>query len=160
MNATSAFVSSASPSNPSNWDEKMRDYERREEEVRPASRQAIFDALERAGITQVKVHFDGYGDSGQIEDIEATEGENSRDLPSVEIEFTVAVWDQPGFSKETRPLRQALEAMAYDLLGKTHGGWENNEGAYGDFVFDVADRSITLDYHERYISCEQYTHEF
>ena len=31
----------------------------------------------------------------------------------------------------------------------THDGWENSDGAYGDFTFDVAERTITLDYNER-----------
>ena len=35
------------------------------------------------------------------------------------------------------------------ILEQTHGGWENNDGAYGEFTFDVAERTIKLDFNER-----------
>ena len=54
----------------------------------------------------------------------------------------------------------AVECLAYDVLERTHGGWENNDGAYGDITFDVAERTITLDYNERYTASENYTHSF
>ena len=52
------------------------------------------------------------------------------------------------------------DLVAYDFLSETHGGWENNDGAYGEFSFDVAARTITLDYNERYTATEFYSHEF
>ena len=53
-----------------------------------------------------------------------------------------------------------VESLAYDVLEKTHCGWENSDGAYGDVIFDVADGVITLDYNERYTASENYTHAF
>ena len=55
----------------------------------------------------------------------------------------------PNIERQTQPIRDAIETLAYDFLDKTQSGWENNEGAYGDFTFDVAARTITLDYNER-----------
>ena len=55
---------------------------------------------------------------------------------------------------------EAVEQLAYDFLSETHGGWENNGGAYGEFTFDVAEGTITLDYNERYTATEFYSHEF
>ena len=49
--------------------------------------------------------------------------------------------------------------LAYDALSDLHGGWENNDGAYGEFVFDTAKRSISLAYYERYTATEDYDHE-
>jgi hypothetical protein len=42
----------------------------------------------------------------------------------------------------------------------THDGWENSDGAYGDFTFDIAERTITLDYNERYMQSEYSQHLF
>ena len=56
--------------------------------------------------------------------------------------------------------RDAVEALAYAFLEETHGGWENNEGAFGEFTFDVAERTITLDYNERFESSEYSQHLF
>jgi hypothetical protein len=53
-----------------------------------------------------------------------------------------------------------VEALVYAFLAETHGGWENNEGAYGDFTFTVADRSIILDYNERIETSEYTQHIF
>ena len=50
--------------------------------------------------------------------------------------------------------------LAYDFLGQTHGGWENSDGAYGDFTFDVAERTITLDYNERHMESDYSQHVF
>ena len=47
-----------------------------------------------------------------------------------------------------------------NALAQTHGGWENNEGAYGEFTFDVAQRTITLDYNERVETSEYSQHMF
>ena len=57
-------------------------------------------------------------------------------------------------------LSSALQELAYDYLSEKHSGWENNDGVYGNFVFNVARRAITLDYNERYTVSENYTYEF
>jgi hypothetical protein len=54
----------------------------------------------------------------------------------------------------------AVEALVYALLEETHGGWENNEGAYGEFTFNVTERTITLDYNERYEDSHYTQHNF
>ena len=53
---------------------------------------------------------------------------------------------------------EATENLAYDLLRQKHRGWENNDGAFGEFTFDVAAGMISLDYNERFTSSENYTH--
>jgi ParB family transcriptional regulator, chromosome partitioning protein len=45
-------------------------------------------------------------------------------------------------------------------LEETHGGWENNDGAYGEFTFDVANRTITLAYNERHMESDYSEHVF
>lgn len=57
-------------------------------------------------------------------------------------------------------LSGALEQLAYDLLDQVHGGWENDDGAYGEFSFDVAARTITLDFNERFVSADHSQHLF
>ncbi|MGH6740433.1 MAG: DUF6878 family protein, partial [Bradyrhizobium sp.] len=57
-------------------------------------------------------------------------------------------------------IADVIERLVYDLLTDTHCGWENNDGAYGDFIFDVAERTITLDYNERYTESNYTQHIF
>jgi len=119
------------------------------EAIRPANKAALFAALESAGITTVVVQFDGCGDSGQVESIEAKIGENPVDLPEAKIEIAQARWGSSNIERSAFSIRDAVEQIAYDFLEETHCGWENNDGAYGEFTIDVAERSITLDYNER-----------
>jgi uncharacterized protein DUF6878 len=140
--------------------QKQREYARRAEEIRAANKTVLFDLLAAAGIETLTVLFDGYGDSGQIErfDIKAREGTTPRPLDRIEIACTT--WENPKIERETQTVQEAVEALIYDLLRQTHCGWEINDGAYGEFTFDVAQRTIKLDYNERYTSSEHYSHEF
>ena len=81
-------------------------------------------------------------------------------MPGGEIEIAEAIWDQPRPNRSTISIADAIERLAYDFLDDTHCGWENNDGAYGDFTFDVAERTITLDYNERYTASEYSQHVF
>ena len=46
-------------------------------------------------------------------------------------------------------LEDGVEQLAYDFLSDTHCGWENNDGAYGEFCFDAAARCIHLEFNQR-----------
>ena len=140
--------------------EKDRAFTALSDSIRPANKAALFDALAAAGITSVLVHFDGSGDSGQIEDIDATAGDRSAEIPNSNIEIAHACWGDANIERTTLCVRDAIETLAYDFLEQTHGGWENNEGAYGEFTFDVESRTITLEYNERVMTSECSQHAF
>jgi len=129
-------------------------------ELLPANKAALFGALAAAGIAVVVVSFDGYGDSGQIESIEARDAQGDAALPEEHIEIANAPWEGTEPERRTLSVGKAIERMAYRFLEQTHGGWENNEGAYGEFTFDVAARVITLEHNERFTATETYAHEF
>jgi len=142
------------------WERQERDHSNRAADVLPANKAALFDALAAAAITTVVVTFDGYGDSGQIENIEIKAGEEIVALPAGNIEIARAVWGSCEIDRQTMTIEDAVEALAYALLGDSHGGWENNDGAYGEFTFDVAERTITLDYNERRTESDYSQHVF
>ena len=131
-----------------------------EVEIFQTNKVTLFSALERAGVTKIVITFDGYGDSGQIEDVQAKAGDDDITMPNAMIEFATTVWGQPEPERSSVTVATAVESLTYDALERTHGGWENNDGAYGAIIFDVADYSITLDYNERYTASENYTHSF
>lgn len=127
--------------------------------LRAANKTALFEALTRAGIDQVTVRFDGYGDSGQIEEVEAIAGGRSVNLPSDQIEISRVRWyaaEPPSIMS----LREAVEESAYACLDQIQSGWENDEGAYGDVVFEVAARTITLDFNGRFTDVNASQHSF
>ncbi len=130
------------------------------EALRPGNKDRLFDGLMAAGITHVTVTFDGAGDSGQIESIGAWSGDKAADFPMTEIPYAALTWDDPEVEMRELSLEDVVEQMAYDFLSDTHGGWENNDGAHGEFCFDAAARCIHLEFNERFTSSELYNHEF
>lgn len=128
--------------------------------LRPSNKDRLFDGLTAAGITHVTVTFDGEGDSGQIESIAAWAGDQAVEFPPVEIPYAALTWDSPEVETRQLSLQDVAEQLAYDFLSDTHGGWENNDGAYGEFCFDAAARTIHLEFNERFTSSELYTHDF
>jgi hypothetical protein len=53
-----------------------------------------------------------------------------------------------------------IEHLCYELLEHKYDGWEINEGAYGEFVFDAADREIALTFNYRISDVETSSHTF
>ena len=101
---------------------------------------AVFDALAAAGISSVIVTFDGEGDSGQIEEYRCYKGDAADASRTTTIELQQAAWSTGRDSTAgISPLREAIETLCYDYLEQEHGGWENNDGAFGEFTFDVAE---------------------
>jgi hypothetical protein len=75
----------------SDWETKQAALERLYAELKPRNKTVLFDALAAAGVTHVVVSFDGYGDSSQIESIEAKAGDNIVNLPESKSKFTAPI---------------------------------------------------------------------
>ena len=121
---------------------------------------AVFDALSAAGITTVNVTFDGEGDSGQIQDITAYRDEHPYGLPNISIEVQQVDWGTDKLDGHPMGMREAIDHLCYDFLGQEHEGWENNDGAFGEFTFDVAAREIRLEFNARFSDSTLFTHTF
>lgn len=124
------------------------------------NKEVLFAAMRRAGITEIIVTFDGAGDSGQIEDISVRRGEDVVPMPEIELEIAHVSWGISEITRSRMALDEAVETLAYDLLADTHGGWENCDGAFGEFHFDSGAGTILLDYNERFTSSEKFNHTF
>ena len=130
-------------------------------EVLPLTKRALFEALAQAGIHTVVVCFDGSGDSGQVETVDGFDsGNNLVQLTTDTIGFSEVDFESSSIRVEQKAARAVVEIMTYDFLRQTHGGWENNDGAYGEFTFDVAEQTIALDFNERFTDFTNYQHEF
>jgi hypothetical protein len=126
----------------------------------PANKERLLTFLASAGITRVIVIFDGCGDSGQIEDVTAFRGDEQADLPNGTVEISMLRHGADEPVSNVFSAAEAIEDLAYDLLRQTHCGWENNDGAYGEFIFDVTAVTISLDYNERFTSSESHAHDW
>jgi hypothetical protein len=129
------------------------------DDVRARNKAIVFAALAEAGIHRVTVEYDGSGDSGQIDSIEAWDAANEKiRLPSSrKVQLASENADHP---VDNIGLEAAVEQLSWDYLYDNYCGWENNDGAFGTFVFDVLVRTITLEHNERYTDLNTSTHEF
>ena len=130
-------------------------------EILPHNKQVLFDALSAAGIDVVTFEFDGSGDSGQFEAPAGFDAENTEvAIPAGEITVKVVDFETGTIREQTTTPREYIETLAYDFLESTHSGWEDGEGANGEFRFSLSERTITLDYNERYVDYTHHEHEF
>jgi len=124
------------------------------------NKNAVFDALAAAGIKTVTVNFDGGGDSGQLEEVIAYSSDGPAQIDAISIKFQTTRWGDSVPVIRDVPLAEAIEVLCFDYLSQEHGGWGNNDGAYGEFTFHAGDRQIDLDFNARYTDSIHYSHTF
>ena len=121
----------------------LAQYEReRLENVRrhlPEARRQLKDA----GIDSVHIHYDGCGDSGSIESITYTDGQGS----AVDLAGKLAMTEEQ------------LMDLFYDLTQARHPGWENNDGAYGEFDWNLTEDALKHTHNDRFTDYDTTEHE-
>ena len=120
----------------------------------------LFAACKHLNIAKINVNFDGSDDSGQIDNISFYLTDNS-EISVSEIPINLGVFSVkegllftegkavPQVKSKTLSFSEAAEQIAYDLLEDSYGGWENDGGACGEFVFDVNKCTIELQINTR-----------
>ncbi len=112
-----------------NFADIMEQWRAEREAANKAARAELIAQLRAIGITEVTAEYEGYGDSGNVEDI------------------TV----QPNGIEIAGDLSTKLEDFAWSFAYEHHPGFENNEGGYGTLTWDISVDSITLDHADRYV---------
>ena len=113
----------------------MEQWRIQREAANTAARSELLPRLRALGVTEVIVEYEGYGDSGNVEDV------------------TV----QPAGIALPDDLCTKVGDFAWSVAYHRRPGFENNEGGYGTLTWDIAADSITLDHADRYVEC---THSF
>jgi hypothetical protein len=138
------------------WAQYAEDTER----ANSLNKAIVFAALREAGITLVNVSFDGEGDSGQIDEIIAHNTEGVAIFPDMKVSLYRAHSGETALATAETKLREAVEELCYGYLEKEYGGWENNDGGFGEFTFDVSETSIELEFNARFTDHSTSTHSF
>ena len=99
--------------------------------------------LQAAGIDRVEILYDGCGDSGCIESITYTDGQGS----AVDVAGKLAMTEEQ------------LMDLFYDLTQARHPGWENNDGAYGEFHWNLKDDALKHIHNDRFADYDTTEHE-
>ena len=134
--------------------------ERAAAEASRRNKTIVFEALAKAGITSVGVEFDGEGDQGQMETAVARTAGETVAFPEVTLTVYVSQWGSAELAMQDMKLQDAVEHLCYGYLEEKQGGWEINEGSFGEFALDVEAKSIVLDFYGRIIETEHSSHRF
>ena len=116
----------------------LREWEKQQEEQKASARKSLRKScrqLVKLGVDTVTITYDGYGDSGILEDPLALQNDKPVELPS--------------------KLNDLLLEFAESYLP---GGWENSDGACGTIVLNIKDRKFSREHcwrHTEYESDEE-----
>jgi hypothetical protein len=109
------------------------------------------------GVTGIKIHYDGSGDSGAIEEICYTTDPCAS--PS-DVDDNVEIWGSSySLSHLDEIAYKAIENFAHEKLLEDIEDWYNNEGGFGDISICVPSGKYMIDNHVRYYTTEDYQHE-
>lgn len=104
----------------------LKEWEKQQKKQKAEARKTLRKAccqLAKLEVDIVTIKYDGYGDSGTLEDPAAFRNEKPVILP--------------------RRLNNLLLEFAESFLP---GGWENSDGACGEFVLNIKERKFTRDH--------------
>ncbi|MCD1635918.1 hypothetical protein K7H91_19330 [Martelella mediterranea] len=116
---------------------QMLESRRRAAEQRVETRAALLVELCALGVTNIEVQYEGYGDSGNIEDVVVT----------------------PDTITLTEEMRRRVEDFAWDFAYLLSPGFENNEGGYGELTWSIETDKIDVSHSNRYIETNTTEHE-
>ena len=116
---------------------QMLEAQRRAAEQRVETRAALLTELSALGVTSIEVQYEGYGDSGNVEDV-------------VVAPDTVTLTDE---------LRRRVEDFGWDFAYALSPGFENNEGGFGELTWALEADKIDVRHSNRYIETDTTEHE-
>ena len=107
------------------------------------NRDAILAGLKAANIETLAMRFDGSCDEGALEDFE-------EDVASQIDTINVTCWTRDRLAYYhwgPKLLLDAIDNLCWDILPI---GWQDNEGAEGEIVFNTSNCSVTVNIDRRY----------
>jgi hypothetical protein len=116
---------------------QMLEAQQRAAEQRVETRAALLAELCALGVTKIEVQYEGYGDSGNVEDVVVT----------------------PDTIKLAEDMRRRVEDFGWDFAYALSPGFENNEGGYGELTWALATDKIDVSHANRYIETNTTEHE-
>ena len=116
---------------------QMLESQRRAAEQRVETRATLLSELRTLGVTNIEVQYEGYGDSGNVEDVVVN----------------------PDTITLTEDLRRRIEDFGWDFAYALIPGFENNEGGYGELTWAIQADQIDVSHSNRYIETNTTEHE-
>lgn len=111
--------------------------------------EALFSILEKHGVEEVTVSYDGSGDSGEVYDMQVSGKVVSDVVINDNSEIDMEKFKKVGVEFCKKKIMDCVEHISMTLVDEKEGGWENNEGARGDVIWNIKDKKIIISHQER-----------
>jgi hypothetical protein len=126
------------------------------------NKKTLLKAMRRLGIQKIEVSYSGVGDSGAIDEVSGIGADgvivDIVSAGSIALIRTVSNFENGSWSERSvrkrMPFHEACEEYVCDWLEANHMGWENNDGADGEVVIDLAESKVTFTHNSHYIATE------
>ena len=111
--------------------------QKRDAEERAKTRANLLVELRALGVTLIEIQYEGYGDSGNVEDVTLT----------------------PATLKLAHDLNLRIETFGWDFAYALNPGFENNEGGYGSLEWNLETDKINVSHSNRYVESDTTDYE-
>lgn len=138
-------VEQTQPTAPITMSEALRLYKERQERAYAQAQKRMPElrvCLRLAAVVRLEVEYDGCGDEGQLERITCFDEQDKE----------VSINGHP-------KLEEAVQDFFYDVLECRYGGWENNEGAYGTFGWNLREDTLHHEHNARFTDVHTEEHD-
>lgn len=112
-----------------------------------AKKAHLLAILKANNIKDVVVSYDGEGDSGQIQDYQATDTSGN----PIDLARHGPLTQPNDTPSQFSSLCNLIEEFCWDVLDAFHAGFENNDGGFGEFAFDVECGTVELSHNDRFV---------
>lgn len=116
----------------------------------------VLPFLREHDVSEVRVEFDGGGDSGSIQavhyDVDGFD-ENGIYLEVTEVQQVFNEDERRWINiriESHKPLRKAIRELTYDYLSESNVDWYNDSGGFGELVIKVDEGTVSLEVSARY----------
>jgi hypothetical protein len=114
----------------------------------------VLPVLRTNQVERVTVHFDGYGDSGQIDSVSFEPDSFSSDgvdVPFVKADqvFEDGQWNAV-YEEVNENIATAIETITYDYIDEVGVDISNNDGGWADLAIDVDEGTVSMEVNTRF----------
>lgn len=115
----------------------------------------MFEMLKAFGASEIRISFDGAGDSGSIESCDVYDGSTHMkpnffvDYTEISSRYVDGRWEREE-KTVSKPVSEALEMVCYDMLEETGIDWYNNDGGFGELYINLDKGDVNLEVNTRY----------
>ena len=148
----------------------MMGYSPKSFEAVRANRQPLLTSLAALSITELVIHYEGGGDSGDVTEFDVfpetlAQGNIADTLKTQQLTYHCLAGEyQDGeyryfLQEQSISIDAALRDFALTWVDAHHGGWENNDGGSGKVTIHITEGSFRLEHTEYYTECSNYEYD-